>query len=1337
MKEALSELRATIRRLSPHLLVHSSPNPLPRSPPPNATNPSATENGNDTHSSQGVSNITSIQDEVQVEATKELANAISSFLWSLDLLWDGCSPAAEEGDEKKSSSDVNSTHDRKVVDNRSNQEPYTEWNDEAKSLIREGFGILASISSPSFVNNDSHVYHDNHQHLKHQKRQQHEELRLIVRTSILELLPSVTTSSCRHFLLEFLPHFIPTSILAEKGRVIDDDDQFWSAPSWLNRDDDIRFCSDAESPVVIADSSKSTTFVESAMKQFLETFQSLIQIDPSTLAPFLATMSLLLENLPDSTNVLEETDNLDSIDIDSPCTSVRKMCCHLCISSLPSVSVHDLPSIIHSLFTLVYDEEDGQLAVQAIRKEWISITNSQPEEESILFIGNVIVSFLLSSEMNGSKHIAVAFLDEVTECLRELLASCQETKDEARPCQEHSSNSNILSTLDALVITALYSQHRYQETIESIVDSLISRQSFIVFDLIRPLIRFWQSSNRNYRSSGGNSKKDHANLLLYEPLASPLLSLLFYLIIATSSSEMTCGYLDFVRVGGVLRFLGTEAASSAGSNKNQALSFACCKAFAELYSVVDFQRREQMINSLLPMISDSFVQSVSIPITTSKPQRSAAAPSLIGAAHSACCTLLLLSGDHLAEVAQTRSAILDRLLLLASLSPSTKSFSEEKDDVTYMLFDMNSALLMTLMLGRNDRNATDRSGVSELLIICQKLLFSSMATVAYGKNNHHRVVCGIILASRLLRSQNISRLERKDVWNSVVKILSPPMPSSTAPSRKLNPEIGTWGLAFLKFASSNLLSVTDSKPPYAIPQFVETGPVCGEKDMFSLVNNMLAAAGVIQMENSLKLSSQSSCGKPITFLAYNEVPVHYCKETPAPRFVVCAPYFLSGLCGNDGQSHSLLADEKNRTTASVHNTSSYLYDLVDCYLQLGKCRKKGWNPIGWLLAKIQLPCCLPRAIMDLLDMKKCHQLELERSTVCVSSFKLGANESPWKRVATEILNQKKSRAVIVQSLVEFMKCIIISISVSCAVLKHANEHFQRQSSLLSLTTNCSSQLRSNSSASGCTDQNLQKKKTKRLGALQKLLQFQFAKVQHMHSTCERILSALKCIHTEVCRISHVQASSRKGPDKSESSRLTQEKKSTMDLKTQFSHSQELNTPVLRISLSKLKYTIAAFESSMKSRVHRASFSTLWNCLLDDADDKFLYETIRISATSIKADTKTSTITSNEKMHHIIRLRADVLRQLQQHFILISANSIHSFSRESLDLLFEETLRGIPRVFSTIITLSSCIKNFKVSKCSCISWKLTSTINYCFLVLSTRQTRQHPCSVALIWIDRAL
>ena len=1106
MKEAIGDLRATIRRVGPLL---TSPRQQ------QAATSEETE-------------PTSVKDEIQIEAAKELVNSIAAFIWNLDSLWDA---AAADSDEKKSK------ESEKKVMGHSSQEPFTEWNEDAKSMIREGYGLIVSISSDSCVRKKcSETFRD-----KHQMRQ-HQELRLITRTSILELLPSVNTSACRHFLIGFLPHFIPLTILASKGVV--EDDQFWFPPSWLHHDDNVNTRS---AHTLTANEDSSSSSVEATMNQFLDVFQSLIQTDPSTLAPFLATMSLMFENAPERREQASETNALSmNIDISNECN--RKKCCHLCISSLSSVSVHDLPSIIHSLFTLVYDQEDGLMAVRAIRKEWTSISDSQPEEESVMIIGNVIISFFRSNQTPGAKHIALGFLDEITESLRVHFELHHDIKQDVKSPVKNNPAANVVSTLDAIAITALYSRSQYQEIIEPILDSLVSRQSFIILALVIPVIRIWKSSVES-------DKRCHTNLMLYEPLASPLISLLFYLTIATSSSQNHCGYLDFVRVGGILPFCNSETIHSHVTT-SQALNFACCKAFADLYSSLDFQRREQIINSLLSMISDSFVQSCPYVNAKIKPCSTAAMPSLVATAYSACCILLLISSNYPGDVSQLSGVLLDRLLLLASLSPPLTG----DDHVTFTLFDLNSVLLVASMQGNNGTSGAERGGVSELIILCQKLLFSanlpSKTKLDADSSHRHRVTCGIILASRLLRFNNMSRGERMDIWNSVVKLLS----TSNAPVRKLEPVIGTFGLAFLRFASSNLRSTTNTlaEVDLCAPRFVDTGSVCADRDMFSVVNNMLAGVGVIQMENVLKVPFQSSCGKLISFLAFSEVPLHYsmlrqsAKDAAVPSFVVCAPYFLSGLLGDQDKSPSLLNDEHEQVSTSVHVVAKYIYDLVDCYLSLGKCSKQGWNPRGWLLAKIQLPC-LPESIMNLLGMEQIHRLELD----CLgnSSFtgsSQSSNKLRCKRAVADILMQKKSKAVIVENLVECVNSLIVSISVACAVLKHADDHYQCQSTKMSESIE--------RQPSVGEDDAQQKKQKKRLAALQKLVQLQYAKIQCMRSICKTVFFVLKGIHDEVFRISRLRSFTPKGAHKPEPSQLSgkQEKDIIPNNQPNYLHKVRLN-----------------------------------------------------------------------------------------------------------------------------------------------------------------------------------
>jgi hypothetical protein len=548
--------------------------------------------------------------------------------------------------------------------------------------------------------------------------------------------------------------------------------------------------------------------------------------------------------------------------------------------------------------------------------------------------------------------------------------------------------------------------------------------------------------------------------------------------LSTTQRELRC--LEFVQIGGLMPFRN-EGLAKPGTNEKQILSCTCCKVFRELYSVLDVQRQEQVVNSLMAMLSDSFVQSNS----------ASDAPSLLGVAHSACCALLLLSFNHCADMGQTRGTLIDRLLLMASRA---------RDDTTYQLFDMNSALLVALLRENDVSDASDRGGVSELLILCQKLLSSSYGCKALDPDDNHqyRVICGIIFAARLLRCTNIPRLERRGLWDSIVKLLSPSTTTSALPTI-LDPEIGTWGLSFLRFASSTLSYDSDGTM-LDIPSFVDVSPVCGNKDVFNIVNNMLAAASIIQMEDALKVPVQDA------FLAFSSVMMHddatpRLKELQVPRFVVSGPYFLSRLEENIAAGDQMLE--------SIHHVASYVYTLVDFYLQLGKCSEHGWNPKGWLLSKVQLPCSFPESIKSLLGIEQTSELDLKLE---LDNTRTMIQPSRANGVVADILSQRVLRAATIQNLVRFMNSLVVSIAVSCAVLKHADEHFERQLS---------------QQESSDEEQQIQMKKKRRLMTLQKLVQFQLAKIFRMQDVCEQIASVLNEIHDEVYRLSQVQSLTRR------------------------------------------------------------------------------------------------------------------------------------------------------------------------------------------------------------------
>ena len=537
--------------------------------------------------------------------------------------------------------------------------------------------------------------------------------------------------------------------------------------------------------------------------------------------------------------------------------------------------------------------------------------------------------------------------------------------------------------------------------------------------------------------------------------------------------------------------------------------------------------------------------------------------------------------------------------------------------------------------------------------------------------------------------------------------------SITIPLEALDPLIAQWGLMFLKFASSIIIPSNNNKlMDYPeISNTVETQPVCGESDVFNQVNTMLAKAAIIQMEDELKIpltlqvnekvSTTLQCsitelgfsvnvkgGDPVvskpcsTFLAFAETSAHdplrkKKKKSPtttsATSMVVCAPYFLNGAQTTPKQHSSC----NNNPFLNIDLVAGYVYNLIDRYLELGTLKSGSWNPRGWLLAKVQLPTCLSESVMEILGMKKNYSLEVDCCDEDYTTF-----QRRWKLLFTDEL---KSKATTVQNLVEFVNCITISISVSCAVLKHSYQHFQKEEAQLKLTNNNdnkSSTTPSNPDTSSSDEaKKLQRRKKKQLEALRKLLQFQVNKIHTMQRIVKNIFIALNGLHAEVCKMNAAARTQQK--------RLVQHPKKEIVSLSQPNQSIDNTTPQhatyerKRIPLSELKSNVNSIERFLSSDINTIDNCILWSCIEDDADDKILLD-------SLKSNSEVSSSSSSR----IIHLRMHILQYLQQNIIQLNNTTVNPIGKYSDDI----SLSGIARVFQMTISLSPYLDYNKVRKC---------------------------------------
>ena len=170
MKEIICELRSTIRRLTPQLLLQ----------PQQQIIVTATSDEQPLHSNDNV------HDELQLEAANELINELASLVWNVDQSWESAlMMATSSSEEKKTNEDDH--HFNKFIqgavtnngEKNKHYEPQTEWNAEAKAIIREGYGLLHHVSTRKTC-----CHHGDN------VMKQQEELKCMTRTSILQLLSS-------------------------------------------------------------------------------------------------------------------------------------------------------------------------------------------------------------------------------------------------------------------------------------------------------------------------------------------------------------------------------------------------------------------------------------------------------------------------------------------------------------------------------------------------------------------------------------------------------------------------------------------------------------------------------------------------------------------------------------------------------------------------------------------------------------------------------------------------------------------------------------------------------------------------------------------------------------------------------------------------------------------------------------------------------------------------------------------------------------------------------------------------------------------------------------------
>ena len=1050
----------------------------------------------------------------QTEATSELLQSVSVFVFQVDCHWRATMDCRDGSGEAMMS--VRSEYS-------ANGHDVPAWYADSKSLVAECFDMLLQANSRQGS---------------------------LACKAILRLLPSLGTSSCRHLLLEYLPAFLPcdkdVKDCRQKNAAI--------VPSWLKKS-----CRKSASEACPESVFKSGSDSKEALdrddvrskfpteRQVLKTLTSLMQVDMSTVSPFLSSASILLSKSWANEN------------------GARSKCFKMCLSKLASGTRNDLQWLIPPLSWLVRDTEEGTLAMAAIRKRFMAdVADGKRRMTETLSVGRVLLrTFLQNDNSSVAGVLAAAYLD----VLRSALLGGQQGSEVLDGDSEVA--IGMVTPLDAIVLVALYSREDYRRNVEDSLDHMTLSQARELLESMTSLIQSWLGRERGQNSA-----------LLYEQLASPLLAVALYILLAFTSVCAASGHRATPGlIGGLPTFHFSRPTDIAPNSQTKSLTDLWCMTIVELYGAMDQQRKEAILTSLMSMLTESFVHNACKKIHSTsqhasdgrlEKERNERVQALLHASTASCRALLRIATNGGNDLSQIRVLAVDRIIAAASKSVPRCT------DATIAMFVFDLNCVIAIALNWDTQDDIDRSIIPGL---CRKFLSPADMSDRLGQC---RAIFGLVLASRVLRCTRFHKAVREDVFDRVSLVITPS--ASRCPSMALDPDIAAWGLSFMNLTSASL--VVDFSFPREV---IITSSVCDSAKVLNHVNRMLATASIIRLESPPEVPAQHpKCEsgrqkqpdrKPILAFAH----VSHLSEArekkrrkSSPQMLICASDFLYG------GSHTSLGES---TKLDMVKTCQYIYDVIHNYLALGRRSSAGalkssaghWDPRSWLLAKVQLPPSLPDKVLNLLGVHK-----LIGTSTGESDLGEGMQDE-WKAVFDD---KSTSLLDIFRGLVQLACSLAVSISASSAILYHAHDHFRMEKAAIE------------ASGENCKDSGdafkLVRRRRKQLFSLRRILRFQVWKVHAMEAVFNNVRSALNELsfeegNTEENRPSEIV-------DTDVSNPLL-----TKGCQCNISPSHSISPTILQ----RLRSQLSATENL--SRFERVSFDIIWTCLDDDAEDQALLD----------------------------------------------------------------------------------------------------------------------------------
>jgi hypothetical protein len=633
------------------------------------------------------------------------------------------------------------------------------------------------------------------------------------------------------------------------------------------------------------------------------------------------------------------------------------------VTALPVVSEVDLPTLVRTLVRHVATEEEAAQAWDALRDELRLLEGSSEQQQQSLDEA--------STKEDGDDgddplslvaHVVLtSFTDPTNGAL--LKQSYVKTLETKSAMTDSSTRTDSCLLLDLIVLLTLSQHVDSCDAADRILDSWLATGRF-PFEALETLLRM----------VCGNKKYGQPTCLLYRRLAPSFLRLSIFLLLAPARGSLVV----------------------------DALLESIHSFILSLHHRLDRELQAELVQSLLHLSDEAATgwERMVQKRGRKRTQRAVRVDGFERVIHQSVHRILQALAER-----EPRSLVRFKHILTGRLTSTSYSPNGVDGESTKEL----CAILSRLVESDRVHNGGGLDS-SEVMMLLQKLLFSSSGAFGRAAGDSTRIVRGLLLATELIRLPSLNDGDRDCIKQWVLRILLP------STRRMVDPELGSPGLAFLE-------------------AWMSGGDASSSKDVFQHFKMILANTGLIQMLAHYKQTKK----KDAVVLGYTKIPDQFRLQSSITKgkqqreMVFCVNYFLRQ---NDMQCPS-----------RWRHSTLWVFQLVDTYLKMGRENAtNGWVPHGWLQAAVEFPSLS----MSLEPSTKKQEIALEWIKSSLSHFALFANdktkpEELQTHIGELIIGQRHERTALKQLrdyLFRFALAFLIGIGLSASVLKNAFEHYK-------------------------------------------------------------------------------------------------------------------------------------------------------------------------------------------------------------------------------------------------------------------------------------------------------